>query len=183
MKSMNETVAANIRRLREEKKLSMDELARLSGVSKSMLSQIEHSEGNPTLSTLCKIANGMNVPFDALTVRSKQDFEIIRLTDLQPFTEDNGKARNYSVFPDAENRRFSIYYLEVESGAFWNAEPHLRGTVEFITVVSGRLEMTASGQINYVDKGESIQIKTDMPHSYKNVSNELAKLHMVIFTP
>ena len=68
MNSMNLIVARNIKRLREEKKLSMDELAKLSGVSKSMLAQVERGEGNPTLSTLWKLSNGMKVPFNALTV-------------------------------------------------------------------------------------------------------------------
>ena len=68
MDPMNLIVAKNIRRLREENKLSMDELSRLSGVSKSMLAQIERGDGNPTISTLWKISNGMKVPFDALTV-------------------------------------------------------------------------------------------------------------------
>ena len=51
MDSMNMIVAKNIKRLREENKLSMDELAKLSGVSKSMLAPIERGDGNPTIST------------------------------------------------------------------------------------------------------------------------------------
>ena len=68
-------VAKNIRRLREESKLSMDELSKLSGVSKSMLAQIERGEENPTISTLWKLSNGMKVPFDALTVHPKSPYE------------------------------------------------------------------------------------------------------------
>lgn len=68
-------VAKNIRRLREESKLSMDELSKLSGVSKSMLAQIERGEENPTISTLWKLSNGMKVSFDALTVRPKSPYE------------------------------------------------------------------------------------------------------------
>ena len=71
MDTMNKIIARNIKRLREDLKLCMDELARVSGVSKSMLAQIERGEGNPTISTLWKISNGMNVPFDALTLRPK----------------------------------------------------------------------------------------------------------------
>ena len=82
MDSMNMIVAKNIKRLREEKKLSMDELVRLSGVSKSMLAQIERGDGNPTISTLWKISNGMKVPFDALTVRPKSPYEIVRTTEF-----------------------------------------------------------------------------------------------------
>lgn len=73
MDPVNFAVAQNIKRLREKQKLSMDELSRLSGVSKSMLAQIERGDGNPTLSSLWKIANGMRVPFDALTARPKPD--------------------------------------------------------------------------------------------------------------
>ena len=75
MDSMNMIVTKNIRRLREESKLSMDELSKLSGVSKSMLAQIERGEENPTISTLWKLSNGMKLPFDALTVRPKSPYE------------------------------------------------------------------------------------------------------------
>ena len=62
MDTMNQTVATNIKSLREKNKLSMEELSKISGVSKSMLAQIERGDGNPTISTLWKIANGMKVP-------------------------------------------------------------------------------------------------------------------------
>ena len=48
-------VSENARRLREEKRLTLDEAARLTGVSRSMLAQIERGDGNPTLSSLRKI--------------------------------------------------------------------------------------------------------------------------------
>ena len=109
MDTMNLIVAKNVKRLREEHKLSMEELAKLSGVSKSMLAQIERGEGNPTLSTLWKISNGMKVPFDALTVRPKSPYEIVRKSEIQPLLEDDGKVKNYPLFPDDENRRFAVY--------------------------------------------------------------------------
>ena len=62
MDSMNMIVAKNIKRLREENKLSMDELVRLSGVSKSMLAQIERGGWESDDLTLWKISNGMKVP-------------------------------------------------------------------------------------------------------------------------
>ena len=123
MDTMNAIVAKNIRRLREENRLSMEELAKLSGVSKSMLAQIERGDGNPTISTLWKISNGMKVPFDALTVRPKASYEIVKTSDIQPILEDGGKVRNYPVFPDDENRRFAVYYLELEPGAAGSRSP------------------------------------------------------------
>ena len=181
--SMNMIVAKNIKRLREENKLSMDELVRLSGVSKSMLAQIERGDGNPTISTLWKISNGMKVPFDALTVRPKSPYEIVKTAEIQPLLEDGGKVRNYSLFPDNENRRFAVYYLELEEGSYWESEPHLRGTTEFITIFTGKIEILADGQSFIVEKGESIRFRADTIHSYKNIGNETAILHMILFNP
>ena len=183
MDSMNMIVAKNIKRLREENKLSMDELAKLSGVSKSMLAQIERGDGNPTISTLWKISNGMKVPFDALTVRPKSPYEIVKTSEIQPLLEDGGKVKNYPIFPDNDNRRFAVYYLELDEGSYWESEPHLKGTTEFITIFTGQIEIHANGQRFVVEKGESIRIRADTVHSYKNIGNESAILHMILFNP
>lgn len=181
--TMNLIVAKNIKRLREEKKLSMEELAKLSGVSKSMLAQIERGEGNPTLSTLWKLSNGMKVPFDALTVRPKVPYEIVKTSEIQPLLEDGNKVKNYSIFPDDENRRFAVYYLELEPGSYWQSEPHLRGTTEFITVFCGTLEIKAADKCFTVTKGESIRFKGDTIHSYRNTGDETTVLHMILYNP
>nr|WP_326184331.1 XRE family transcriptional regulator [uncultured Oscillibacter sp.] len=183
MDNVNLTVSKNIRRLREERKLSMDELAKLSGVSKSMLAQIERGDGNPTLSTLWKISNGMKVPFDALTVRPKTPYEIVKLSEVQPLLEDGGKVKNYSLFPDDENRRFAVYYLELEQGSYWQSEPHLKGTVEFITIFVGCIEIQAGGKQFVIGAGESIRFKADTTHSYKNIGSDAAILHMILLNP
>ncbi len=183
MDQMNIIVAKNIKRLREENRLSMDELAKLSGVSKSMLAQIERGDGNPTISTLWKISNGMKVPFDALTVRPKSPYEIVKTSELQPLLEDGGKVKNYSLFPDDENRRFAVYYLELDKESYWESEPHLKGTTEFITIFAGKIEIYADRQRFVVEKGESIRFKADVFHSYKNIGDVPAILHMILFNP
>ena len=183
MDTMNAIVATNIRKLREENKLSMEELSRLSGVSKSMLAQIERGEGNPTISTLWKLSNGMKVPFDALTVRPKSPYEIVKTADIQPLLENEGKVRNYSIFPDNENRRFAVYYLELDVGSYWESEPHLKGTTEFITVFEGCIEVFCEEGRFSVGRGESIRFMADAVHSYRNIDNEISKLHMIIFNP
>ena len=183
MDPMNTIVAKNIKRLREEKKLSMEELSKLSSVSKSMLAQIERGEGNPTLSTLWKISNGMKVPFDALTVRPERVYEIVKTSEVQPLLEDSGKVKNYSIFPDDENRRFAVYYLELEEGSYWESEPHLKGTTEFITVFEGVIVIRVDGQTFPVEKGESIRFRADNPHSYRNTGAGKAVLHMILYNP
>lgn len=179
MDSMNMIVAKNIKRLREENKLSMDELANLSSVSKSMLAQIERGDGNPTISTLWKISNGMKVPFDALTIHPKGLYEIVKISEIQPLLEDGGKVKNYSIFPGNGNRRFAVYYLELDAESYWESEPHLKGTTEFITIFMGKIEIYSDRQRFIVEKGESIRFRADTVHSYKNIGSESAMLHMI----
>lgn len=183
MYTMNQIVAHNIKLLREKNKLSMDELSKLSGVSKSMLAQIERGDGNPTISTLWKLSNGMKVPFDALTVRPKSPYEIVKLSEIQPLLEDEGRVKNYSIFPDDENRRFAVYYLELAPGSYWKSEPHLRGTTEFITVFSGKLEIQFCNKSFTLSEQESIRFKGDTVHSYRNIGRETISLHMILFNP
>ena len=166
MYTMNQIVAYNIKLLREKNKLSIDELSKLSGVSKSMLAQIERGDGNPTVSTLWKISNGMKVPFDTLTVYPKPPYEVVKLSEIQPLLEDEGKVKNYSIFPDDENRRFAVYYLELD-----------------ITVFCGRLEIQSADKSFIVTKDESIRFKGDTLHSYRNIGNEKISLHMILYNP
>lgn len=181
MDTMNLIVAKNMKHLREQNKLSMDELAKLSGVSKSMLAQIERGAGNPTVSTLWKLANGMKIPFEALTVQPKTSYEIVKTSEIQPFFKDGDRVKVYSLFPDNENRRFSVYYLELEPGSYWQSEPHLRGTKELITVFGGVIEIEVDDKVFTISKEESIRFRGDCSHSYRNTSREMVILHMILY--
>ena len=107
----------------------------------------------------------------------------VKTSEIQPLLEDNGKVRNYPVFPDDENRRFAVYYLELEEGSFWESEPHLKGAAEFITVFKGQVEIYADSQPFIVGQGESIRFRADTVHSYKNAGDGTAILHMIIYNP
>ena len=72
MEHLNQLIGENLKRLRAEKALSLDAVAKLSGVSKSMLGQIERGEVNPTISTMWRIASGLKVSFTALVTRAEQ---------------------------------------------------------------------------------------------------------------
>ena len=103
--------------------------------------------------------------------------------EVEPLLEDKGRVRNYSLFPDDENRRFAVYYLELDPESFWESEPHLKGTTEFITVFAGNLEVRTGDRIFDVEKGESIRFPGDRIHSYRNTGQEMTVLHMILYNP
>ena len=59
-------IAVNLKKLRTERNLSLGALASISGISKTMLSDIEKGNSNPTINTVWKIANGLKVPYTKL---------------------------------------------------------------------------------------------------------------------
>ena len=85
---MNRVIPENLKNLRAERKLSLGEAAELTGVSKSMLGQIERGESSPTIATLWKIATGLGVSFTALLESPDQEIEIVKETDMTPLLSD-----------------------------------------------------------------------------------------------
>lgn len=183
LEKLNFIFADNLKRLREEKKLSLDNVAKLSGISKSMLGQIERGEVNPTISTVWKIANGLKISFTTLLSRPEADMEIVFKNDIQPLTEGDGRSRNYPVFSFNGTRRFEMYMLEIDNGGQLSAEAHPQGTQEFIMVFSGEITVEVHGEQYIVANGNSIRFKSDQPHRYQNTGTEQAKLSMVIYYP
>jgi len=180
MENINDAVANNLKLIREQKKLSLDGLAKVTGVSKSMLAQIERGEANPSISTVWKIANGLKIPFTELIARQEKDFEIVEKGEVPLLSEDGGRFRNYPVFPFDSTRKFEIYYIEIDPGASLQSEAHPENTHEFITVFSSVLEIGVNNEVLRVGKESAVRFKADYPHSYKNVGREICKLNMVI---
>jgi len=160
--------------------LSLDKLAELTGVSKSMLGQIERGDSSPTISVVWKIANGLKISFTALLEAPQLDFSIVRQAEVRPLLEDGGKYRLFPVFPIEDGRRFEVYTIEIDEGGLLTAEAHPEGTQEFITLFAGELTVETGGQEYRVSAGDAIRFRADRPHTYFNPGKTVTKLNMVI---
>ncbi|WP_018704083.1 helix-turn-helix domain-containing protein [Anaeromusa acidaminophila] len=99
MHNLTQTISKNLAKLRLQKRLSLDKLSELSGVSKAMLSQIERGESNPTVNTLWKIATGLRVSFNDLLWEDKQQVEIVRQASCPLVKDANDGLSLFSLFP------------------------------------------------------------------------------------
>lgn len=178
---VNLIVAENLKAIRENKKLSLDQVAKLTGVSKSMLGQIERGEVNPTISVVWKIANGLKISFTSLLDHARSNVEVVRKSDVAPLIEDENRFFNYPIFTFDETRRFEQYYIEIEPGGARNSEPHLPGTEEFVTAFGEGVVITLAGREFKLADGDSIHFKSNVSHSYRNDGSKPARLHMTIF--
>lgn len=177
---IQKAVARNIRQAREERRLTLEAAARLTGVSRSMLAQIEKGEVNPTISILWKIANGYKLSFTGL-LDSGAGSLLIRAGDVEPLVEDEGRYINRPAFPFQEGRQFESYRIEIKPGGFLSAQPHLEGAEEYITVFSGSCEVCAGEERFLLAEGDSLRFSADVPHSYRNTGDSVAFLSMLIY--
>lgn len=183
MENLNSVISMNLKRIREEKKLSLDKVAQMTGVSKSMLGQIERGESNPTITTVWKIANGLKISFTSLLSQPETDTLIVTKMDVEPMIEDNRKYRAYPLFPYEDGRKFEVYMIEIEKGGYLSAEPHGQKTYEFITVFDGEITIRVDDKEYTMKKGDSIKFRADKFHSYHNSGNDLTRVSMVIYYP
>ncbi|MEO2213415.1 helix-turn-helix domain-containing protein [Paenibacillus polymyxa] len=180
MKNINSILAQNLKQLREQRKLSLDKVAEMSGISKTMLGQIERGESNPSIATVWKIANGLKTSFTALIHEPKSDTTVVTGDDIQVLMEDEGRVRIYPHFPFEEGRRFEMYMMEMDVESSLSAESHIEGTEEFITVFEGEVTIRVGTEEYMVSSGESIRFRADKPHAYINPGASAIKLSMVI---
>jgi transcriptional regulator with XRE-family HTH domain len=183
LEKLNLIIAENLKRLREEKSLSLNDLSKMTDVSKSMLGQIERCEVNPTVSTIWKIANGLKISCTELMSMPETNFEIVDKSQVQPLIEDEGKIRIFPVFPFDSITRFETYSIEIDTKGHLASEAHQQGTQEFTTVFSGELTISINGDEFIITKGNSIRFKADRAHVYKNTGDTICSLSMVIYYP
>ncbi|KMZ52752.1 helix-turn-helix domain-containing protein [Dorea sp. D27] len=178
---INMAIAHNIRRIREQKKLTLDAAAKVTGVSRSMLIQIEKGDVNPTISVLWKIATGYKTSFTSLVEEQEKNAVVVRASSIQPIVEDKGKYVNFPLFGFDEQRLFETYRIEIEPGGKLEADAHLEGAEEYITLFAGRITITAGEEIFELGDGDSVRFQADRHHSYRNIGRTKALLHMIIY--
>lgn len=180
MEQLNEIIANNLKHIRDSKKLSLDKVAAMTGVSKSMLGQIERGESNPTITTVWKIANGLKVPFTSLVDEPKVDYKIVSKDDVDPVKEDNGKVSTYPLFPYREDQPYEIYMSTMAKGAYMEAASHGDGSYEVITVFKGEVTMVVNEEELVVKAGSGLGFWADKPHIYHNTFDGMTEFNIVI---
>jgi len=176
-----EYVGQNLKKLRQEKSLSLENLARLSNVSRTMLTQIESARSVPTINVLWKIAKALNVPFSGLiSIPSEDENILIRKENAKILTSDNGKFSSKALFPYEKNRSVEFYEIRLLPQAIENAYPHPLGTTENLVVNAGKLSLTGGAEHFSLKEGDSIFFKADVPHSYHNPGSITTQCFLVM---
>jgi XRE family transcriptional regulator, regulator of sulfur utilization len=178
---VSQKLGKTIKRLRSAYNYSLGDLSEQSGVAKSIISQIEKNETNPTLSTLWKLARALNSPIE----------DILRGDDAPALIEKLGPGGTPLLMSDDGKCRLRIigwvrtvelvqwYYFEAEPGGVLESDPHPAGSVENLTVLEGRLEVTVGDEQFALSGGETARYHGDRPHRLVNAGTTKASAIMV----
>jgi XRE family transcriptional regulator, regulator of sulfur utilization len=173
-------VAENLRQRRKARGLSLDDLARASGVSRAALSQIETCKSNPTVGVLWKIAVGLGVPISELIGAPRSGAVVLRRHDGQLLRSADGKFESRPLAPAGASPLVELYELRLAARATHASEPHAPGTHELLVVLSGQLRMRVHDETYDLGAGDSIAFAADRPHAYENPSGSEARYHNII---
>ena len=180
MKNLNLIIGNKLKDIRNKRNLSLDEVTKLTGVSKAMLGQIERGQSNPTVSTLWKISTGLKVSFSLFIDENQDDLKVIYQNDITPIIEDNNRMRLYPIFPFDANKGFEIFTIELEPGCNHISTPHNDGVEEYIIVTEGQIEININDKKFILQKGNSIKFMANKPHTYKNINQDKSVFQNII---
>lgn len=172
----------NIGEIRRSKNISLEELAKRSGVSKGMISQIEQEKVNPTVAVVWKIAYGLDVPFQNLIEAGDAEtlFNPLHKSDSVLLEKDDSKCVFRILSPMYLAEKLEIYLLKIEEGGCLESEPHQQGSEEFITVLDGKVSVEIGSNKAVLGEGDSIHYRADLQHTIRNVADSASKIYMVV---
>lgn len=182
MEYITQNVARNLKRIRKAREMSLDDVAKQTGISKSMLGQIERGVSIPTVETLGKLVSGLRVSFNSLISAAKNDVVVVKKEELTPsYSSDRGEYKAYEYFPYEEDRTFEIYLMNLEAHSEYSSDGHGDNTYEYLTVLTGDMVVNVDGTLYELSEENSIRFPTAAKHSYINNSDKTVKF-VVTFT-
>ena len=170
-----------VQRLRKAYNLSLSELSEQSGVAKSIISQIERNETNPTLATIWRLAQALDVSID----------KVLQGAEDEPFVENTSRGDRPMLISDDGRCRLAIigwiktvewlqwYDFHADGGGVLESDAHQRGSIESLSVLDGELEVAVGGRIERGKAGDTLRYRCDRPHVIRNPNTAPAHATMV----
>jgi transcriptional regulator with XRE-family HTH domain len=181
-------VGERLLQLRELRNWSLDALSQRAGVSKSMLSQIERGQANPTVAVVWRLANALGVPLLELLEPGKEagaapKVELVSSgqTPTLRTADELGELKILGPIESAGHCEW--YQLQLSVGGTLVSQPHDSGTKEHLTVLSGSFEVVAGSASSKVSAGETARYPADVNHSIRNIGRSAGSALLVVMHP
>jgi transcriptional regulator with XRE-family HTH domain len=164
---IHDRLAASLREARKARGLSLDAVAKLSGVSRSMVSQIERGESSPTVATLWNLTQALQVDFAGLLEgKPAPGIEVTRASAAPVIARSSG-VRIRILSPAETVGEHEVYDLAFEAGAALVSDPHSAGCREHLTVIEGDMTVTSGEDVEDLGPGDTARYAADRAHAIR----------------
>jgi transcriptional regulator with XRE-family HTH domain len=175
-------LADALRRQRKGRGLAIEQLAELSGVSRSMISKIERAEAVPSTSVLSQLAEALGVTFSQLLVEPEEQEIVVLPQRVQPVLRDRASGftrRCISPILPGRGIDWLLNTLPVGS-ATGEFTAHRRGTDEYIFVLAGTLEARVGEHVRRLEAGDAVYFQATSTHEFRNLGTVDCQFFLVI---
>ena len=155
-----------LRDARRAQGLSLDAVAKLSGVSRSMVSQIERGESSPTIATLWNLTRALQVDFAGLldTASVPPQVDVLRRGEV-PTIDNLGEGCRIRILSPPESAgAHEVYDIKLDAGGLLDSQPHAHGTREHLTLINGEVSVTSAEATETLGPGDTARYAADVPH-------------------
>lgn len=181
--AINENLGKRVKKLRGDRGWSLEELATASGVSRSMLSEIEREKANPTLTVTFRIARAFGLTLQELiesAEASASKIQVIRANDRAQVYRSDKQCEIRTLSPINLEKDVEFYELTLRPGGTLRSQPHFEGTREFLTVEEGSVRVESDVNSEDLAKGDSGTYRADVPHAIVNTGKGDALVFLVV---
>lgn len=175
-------ISLRVKQMRQQRVWSLEQLATASGVSRSMLSQIERNQANPTLAVTCKIAQafGMSLAEFVEIPAASTSIHVIRADDREHLYRSDEHVEIRTLSPLNLEKDVEFYQVRLKTGGILRSAPHFQGTREFLTVEQGRVRIQSANDSAELNKGDSTTYRADVSHAIENLGKSEATVFLVV---
>ena len=172
---------ANMKQLRQTRKISFEQLANKTGFSQRYLKEIEEGIAIPPVSAVIQIAKALSV--DSGSFLSAEEQEASQRRRRESFFKRTQAYSYRTLTPDAEQKHMKAFLVTIDPKQDHKMVEYRHEGEEFLYVLKGHIEVRVGENQNLLKKGETLHFDSGMTHKLRNLGDEEAKLLVVIYTP
>jgi transcriptional regulator with XRE-family HTH domain len=180
--SIHRDLGSRLKHLRTARGWSLEALANASGVSRSMLSQIEREQANPTLAVTLRIARAFGLSLGELLEApgAGSSITVIRADDHAFHYRSDKDCRIRTLSPLNLEKDVEFYEVRLQPGGTLRSAPHFEGTREFLTVQKGRVRIESAADAEELGPGASASYRADVAHAIINAGKGEAVMFLIV---
>jgi len=180
--ALSEKLGQTILRLRTADKLSLGELSDMSGVAKSMISQIEKNETNPSLATLSRLSLALGTSVEAMVSTQESETALVEKLSVKdiPLLRSEDELCELRIIGSVETVQWVQWYdFKAKPGGVLESSPHPEGSIENLSVLEGQITVEIDQHKWTAKKGETLRYRADREHKLTNTGAKPAHATMV----